>query len=220
MYKHTCRHADWKVPASRKYHEVPSRVKWLQFDENGKRVGEVKNYRSADESASNVLRNDLARFRNSRLAVSDSLTATSTRNLYILEGLNPEFVGVLGANFDIDPTFFSRHKRTALWEGVHEGGNTSKLPSADHASLGFMMEYCEILHFNEPPRGRQAMRNPHDNRHIDLSAKPEHLESNLDKVGNMHRKASFWVNADRGDDGWDGKSKVKMIVQPKIFDSG
>jgi hypothetical protein len=127
----------------------------------------------------------------------------TARNLYILEGLNPDFVEALGSYFDIDPSFFSRHQRTALWEGRHEGGNTRNLASAEDPSQSFMMEYCEILYF-EANHG--AMRNPHDNRHIDMSAKPNKLSSNLDKVRNMHRKASFWSRKHSEGGGWDGKT--------------
>ncbi|KAH8763151.1 hypothetical protein F5883DRAFT_423169, partial [Diaporthe sp. PMI_573] len=133
----------------------------------------------------------------------------TARNLYILEGLNPDFVEALGSYFDIDPSFFSRHQRTALWEGRHEGGNTRNLASAEDPSQSFMMEYCEILYF-EANHG--AMRNPHDNRHIDMSAKPNKLSSNLDKVGNMHRKASFWSRKHSEGGGWD----AVILVDPSL----
>lgn len=116
----------------------------------------------------------------------------------------------IGSHFDIDPAFFSRHKRTALWEGVHKGGNTGKLASATNPKRCFMLEYPEVLYFDDRPR--PPMRNPNDNRHIDVSKKPKDLQSELHRVGNMHRKASWWAKDRPNNSGWDGMFILRFAI--------
>lgn len=214
-----CSHQDWKVPLNRR-DTLPSRIKVLSFDDEGCSTADPQELRDVNElithlsrinpgvrpdSPTTTLPTRSEDSEASDATVSGTTATASTRHVYLLEGSDPRFVGALGAHFDIDPALFFRHKRTALWEGRHQAGNTRRLASAQDPSQSFIMEYCEILYFlEEPPRGL-GLRNPNDNRHIDLSRKPEDLSSELDRVGNLHRKASFWSKAHQDGRGWDGE---------------
>ncbi|KAF2256463.1 hypothetical protein BU26DRAFT_22884 [Trematosphaeria pertusa] len=50
-----------------------------------------------------------------------------------------------GWQFNIDPTFFSKHSRTALWERRHEGGNTSGRAPVNDLKYSFFMEHYKLL---------------------------------------------------------------------------
>lgn len=201
------RYPDWKVPKTRKDHICRGRLKQIAFDDNGTPgsprdldIKQLRDHLSARECADQGLTkaNGATTTPN-----HNANTPPARRNLYLLEGLNPEYVAEIGSYFNIDPAFFSRHKRTALWEGRQQGGNTGKLASADNPERSSMLEFPEILYFGDQPS--TSMRNPDDNRHIDVSHKPSGLLSELDRVGNMHRKASWWSNSSPSSRDWDGK---------------
>jgi len=186
---------DWKVPISRQNEVLPSRVRVLTFTEGGvlpqPRISEdIKN--------STDLRQNL-----------EAPRAAGTRicRVYLLEGTSPDLVEQFGNHFDIDPAVFVRHQRTGLWEGRHKAGNTPGLASNQDANQSFMMEYCELLFFRDELDG-PSFRNPSDNRHISVSKKPsKNSKADVDKVGILHRKASFWSKKHKHHDtAWDGKS--------------
>jgi hypothetical protein len=148
------RNKDWKIPNDYRETFVPeSRVKVFTFHQ--------------DRLASGA---DLTSVRELKLHLLNPPLNKAGR-LYVLEGTNPEFVETFGSQFDIDPAFFSRHQRTALWEQRHNGGNTSKLASSHDPKEGFFMEYCELLYFGSIPESG-SLRNPSDMRHINVARKP------------------------------------------------
>lgn len=214
------RYPDWKVPKTRKDHICRGRVKLIAFNDNGTPESpqdlDVKELRDhfrarelADQSPVMIKPNGATAAPN-----PNATNPPARRNLYLLEGLNPDYVEEIGSYFNIDPVFFSRHKRTALWEGKQQGGNTERLASADNPERSFMLEFPEILYFGDDPS--PSMRNPDDNRHIDVSHKPKGLQSELDRVGNMHRKASWWSKPGQNNRDWDGKSHQNMSKKIKF----
>ncbi|KAL9620768.1 MAG: hypothetical protein Q9160_004781 [Pyrenula sp. 1 TL-2023] len=187
----TLKHKDWKIPKTqeRERHVIRSRAKLLKFNKLGAPES------TGQELTLRELRDSLS----SRKAFRDS---EHVGYLYLLEGLNPEYVEAFGEYLNIDPGLFSRHQRTALWEGRHDGGISSKLASLEDPSKGFTMEYCELLYFAESP-DTTSLRNPNDNRHINVSRKPK-ISKDIDLVGIMHRKASFWSQTDTNNS-WEGE---------------
>ncbi|OCK89139.1 uncharacterized protein K441DRAFT_681398 [Cenococcum geophilum 1.58] len=192
-------HRDWKVPENRATVVLPSRVKIITFNVNG-----------VPEEAKDYNAKELDTF----LSNPPQDPSKPPRRLFLLEGLSPEYVAVFGSHFPIDPTFFMQHQRTALWEGRHRAGNTPMLASLKDPETSFMIEYSELLYFIDTPQIR-SLRNPNDNRHINLSRKPK-ISTDLDQVGIMHRKASFWSQKIKGSaegtEGWD----VLIVVDPPL----
>ena len=94
--------------------------------------------------------------------------ATRKRRLYMLEGLDPLFLGILGEELDIDPNLILRHQRTAIWENGHESGNTPCLPLLDPAKI-FSIVYYELRYFPQVSHGSLSWRSANDCRHISLS---------------------------------------------------
>ena len=66
---------------------------------------------------------------------------TITRELFLVEGTNPEVVDVLGSALQVDPNVFMRHSRTGLWESDHRAGCTAPLPSLMDPAKGFVLSY-------------------------------------------------------------------------------
>jgi hypothetical protein len=188
-------HRDWKVPANRRNVKAPCRIKLLMYDETGKPTnnGKPRDFQDATE------------FKNFMANIPAN---TPSRRLYLLEGVGPDYIATIGEHLNIDPAFFLRHQRTALWEGRHKAGNTAKLASAEHPWSNFFMEYAELLYFVDIPNSR-SLRNPNDNRHINMSKMPIYA-ADLDRVGIMHRKASFWSESFTG--GWN----ALILIDPGL----
>lgn len=183
------KHKDWKVPTTRVEHRLPSRARLVKFDKDGHAV--IHPAEPRDLSLKDL-----------RQSLEDKGSEGAAHgHLYILEGLDLDYVEVVGSKLQIDPSFFSRHKRTALWEGPHMGGNTPALPSQQTPSKGFLMEYGELLYFKDDPK-TFSLRNPSDNRHINVSKQPT-ISQDLNKVGILHRKVSFWSQV-RESGKWEG----------------
>jgi hypothetical protein len=192
---------DWKIPLTKEKFEPESRVRLLTFDDEGIWIDQPA---LSDEltlpQISDILKNDQI----SPGPNGSMVSITSMNRLYVLQGLNPEFVELFGNHFDIDPAIFLRHQRTALWEAPHRAGNTPYLASVENPTKSFMIEYCELRYFHEDPR-KPSLRNPADMRHINFSQMP-HFSRDIDRVGVMHRKASFWSNRRPIPlVGWDGR---------------
>ncbi|KAK8867660.1 hypothetical protein PGQ11_006238 [Apiospora arundinis] len=193
------KHKDWKIPTTRVNHRVPSRARLVKFDEDGQAI--IPQTRAEDRDFSlQDLRQSL---------IDNKFNGAAHGHLYILEGLDPDYVEVVGSELQIDPSFFSRHKRTALWEGRHMGGNTSALPSQQVPSKGFLMEYGELLYFKKDPESF-SLRNPNDNRHINVSKKPK-ISQDLNRVGILHRKTSFWSR-----EAESGKWEAVLLTDPPL----
>jgi hypothetical protein len=178
---------DWKIPVTQSNFQPTSRVRIIAFHPDRLDGGTDKDCSLED------VKDHFA-----KLAANSSSSPKS--HLYVLEGTNPGFVEIFGSHFKIDPAFFSRHQRTALWEQRNDGGNTSKLPSYHDPTRTFFMEYCELLYFGSASK-TFSLRNPSDMRHINVARQPRQSKD-LDRVGILHRKASFWSETENGV--WNG----------------
>lgn len=198
-------HKDWKIPETRKTFAVPSRLRIAVFNDEGS-LCQVQMFKShGTESETFPPHMFMQEF-----SKAVSKLPPRSRCLYLLEGVNPRYVEAIGAHLTVDPAVFMRHQRTALWEGRQNGGNTARLASHEDVGTTFMMEYCELIYFDKDPES-SSLRNPNDNRHINVSKQP-HVKkgiklADIQKVGIMHRKASFWSRRrpEATGDGWDGK---------------
>ncbi|KAH8647857.1 hypothetical protein BX600DRAFT_503209 [Xylariales sp. PMI_506] len=198
------RHKDWKIPESREDFVVPSRAKLIKIRGDG--FPEVQDQWLEPHG----LQESIQR----RLAVSDSDGCLKNVGyLYLLEGVNPDYTEAIGSQLvNIDPAFFLRHQRTPLWEGRNEGGLSPCLASQETPEKTWLMEYCELLYFTENP-GSFSLRNPLDNRHINVSMKPD-ISKDIDQVGIMHRKASFWSQTHE-----NGNWEALIVLDPPLPES-
>jgi hypothetical protein len=68
--------------------------------------------------------------------------------IYLVEGLTPDFISVLGTEFNIDPSFFVGHERTIIWNILHDGINDNLPPPSMLAPKKiFQIRYYEVAHF-------------------------------------------------------------------------
>lgn len=124
-----------------------------------------------------------------------------SRRLFLLEELEPAYVTVLGHRLRVPPTLFSRHRRNALWDFDHDGGNVPPLPSLNDPSAQFSFQFWELVHFQDPIKDNY-LRCADNERQIAVTR----FDGCFDNVGIVQRKASFWSKP-LPSDGWDGKCK-------------
>lgn len=130
---------------------------------------------------------------------------TATRRILLIEGSDPQVVGILGSYFDIEPMLIVRQQRTVSWEAYHRSGNTPTLPSLLEPSRTCHFPYYD-LHYRSPGLDdtpgldmKRQWRCADSGRQINWSRLPK----TFDVVGIADRKASYWSRR-RGSDGWDG----------------
>ncbi|KAG8528225.1 uncharacterized protein KY384_007142 [Bacidia gigantensis] len=126
-----------------------------------------------------------------------SSTERITRRLFLVEGLEPGLMSVVGHCFNIDPTLVVRQQRTAHWEPYHKSGNTPLLPSLLEPSRSFHVPYYELHYYPEGLPDKLDWRCADSGRQINSSRMP----GTFDRVGIADRKVSYWSQK-RGD-GWD-----------------
>lgn len=130
------------------------------------------------------------------------------RRIYVVEGLDPNFIGILGTEFMIDPSFFVRHERTMIWNGWHHGVNDdSPLPSPLNPEESFLIKYFELRFFDAllPDESAACAKT---GRFIRLTK----LGNDFEPVGIMCRKFSFWSRVE-GKGGWDGKRTYRRDLK-------
>ncbi len=130
-----------------------------------------------------------------------------TRELFLVEGTNPNVVSILGSALQIDPNVFMRHQRTGLWESDHRAGCTPSLPSLKNPAKGFVLDYRELSYFIDSVDG-YPLRAANNERNIRVTR----LSGKYERVGAVHRKASFWAQ-ELGEGSWKGKSVCKIYLQ-------
>lgn len=124
---------------------------------------------------------------------------TCLRRLFIIEGYDPDLIGVFGEHFQINPGLLVRQQRTATWESYHRSGNTPCLPSLLNPSQSFCIPYYELHHFPQGLPDSLGWRSADGCRQISLSRMP----GTFDRVGIVDRKASYWSRITEIG-GWDG----------------
>ncbi|KAG4030587.1 hypothetical protein MFRU_011g00460 [Monilinia fructicola] len=126
----------------------------------------------------------------------------TSRRVYILEGLDPQFVEAYGSYFFMDPMFFTRQERNTVWDmgDIQEGfSDTPYLPSLDNPEKCFRLKYREMRKFG-PDFDHWRMICATSGSHIAGIG----FEWKLDSVAAVERKCSFWFRYDIGGlGGWD-----------------
>jgi hypothetical protein len=75
-----------------------------------------------------------------REAAKTLSTSASERRIYILEGLNAQFIATLGEYFYMDPSFFVDHETISIWNKNHsETRLTERLPSMIYPNSRFCL---------------------------------------------------------------------------------
>ncbi|KAI8958520.1 hypothetical protein F5Y11DRAFT_38733 [Daldinia sp. FL1419] len=144
----------------------------------------------------------------SSLAQEKLSANSSSRSVYLLEGLSIDFVRVLGSHFELHPSLFVDHERlTPLSDRqTGENGGLPFLPSAIHGRDHVSLKYHEPLVLSQRPTGFRCLCDT-SGRHIAVTR----LMGEMSKVGVTRRKCTFWSKAtDSG--GW----KCLIICDPPI----
>jgi len=120
------------------------------------------------------------------------------RRVFILEGIHPDFVAVLGAHFKMHPSFFVEHERVVLFEEC----DTIVLPATTKMRQHYTMKYFELTRLPQSVQGNFTMCCAVTGRHIGVTrAKGKFLD-----VGVLRRKCSIWRQASLAGSGWDCES--------------
>ena len=165
---------------------VPSaRTAVLNFNEHGR--CSQKQFRSLNETST---------YLNATKRAVDSCT----RELWLLEGLDPNYVSLFGQALEVDPLVFLRHRNLGLWQWRHNAGCTPMLPSSHDYTHSFQLEYRDLRFF---PEGidRLGFRCASSDRYIGTTS----FNGKFDHVGILERKATFWAR-DLPHGGWQGNT--------------
>jgi hypothetical protein len=146
-----------------------------------------------------------AHFRSER---SDG-AAPGRKTVYVLEGLGPGFVGVLGEHFRLHPSVFVEQERVVIhdmsWQGENDG---LPLPSMLRTRTHLALKYYEVMAFDRRPTSFRWVCGT-TGRHIGVTRelKWEETRDEVDQfadVGIVARKCGVWSRRRPGG-GWECK---------------
>jgi hypothetical protein len=136
------------------------------------------------------------------LQVQDGKPVCS-RRLFILEGLDPNFVQVLGSYFAVDPSVIlvqERYPRINLWDRNHDGVvNPTVLPSDVRSNAHFNICYPELRFFGDDLKYFRTVCLVTGRPILSIG-----LEGGPDPVGTVCRRCAFWSR--KTDAGWECKN--------------
>lgn len=127
----------------------------------------------------------------------------TSRRVYILEGLDPQFIEAYGSYFYMDPMLFVKQERNTVWnlrDIQEEFSDTASLPSLHDPQRYFRLKYREMRKFGQD----------FNHWHTTCATSGSHIaaigfERKLASVAAVERKCSFWFkDAPGGHGGWDG----------------
>jgi hypothetical protein len=137
-----------------------------------------------------------------------SVSKAGDRNVYILEGLGPGFVAVLGSRFGVHPSFFLEHERVIVMNRKSQGESDGiALPSMLETRQHLCLKYFEMLQFDRQPTSFRLVCSD-TGRHIGVSR----AESDFLDVGIVRRKCSMWTRRTEGG-GWDCELNDTLLPQ-------
>ena len=136
------------------------------------------------------------------LEVQDGKTVHS-RKLFILEGLDPNFVQVLGSYFAVDPSVIlvqERYPRLNLWDRNHGGVvDPTVLPSDVKSNARFNISYPELRFFGDDLKYFRTVCLVTGRPILSIG-----FEGGPDPVGAVCRRCAFWSR--KTETGWECKS--------------
>jgi hypothetical protein len=131
-------------------------------------------------------------------SLDSSANGNARCSVYLVEGLSPEIVNVLGSHFGIHPGFFVSHERTVVFSTDPEEISDNYLPpSLVCSKKTFLLKYFEPLCFITPITNFK-LSCAVTGRHIGITR----LRGNFSQVGIVRLKISFW-SKENSDGGWD-----------------
>jgi hypothetical protein len=123
------------------------------------------------------------------------------QRIYILEGLDPNYVEVYGSYFFMDPRFFVKQARNSLWNLRHAESHphdTPCLTSLIDPERYFHVKYREVRQFG-PQLTNWRTTCAVTGRHVAAIG----FDGRLDNIGAVARKFSFWSKEGKNGS-WDG----------------
>jgi len=156
-----------------------------------------------EASASGVTDFEHRDFRNTsdlRKHFENDIEGVPKRRIYIMEGLAPDYIDVIGSHFFMDPSFFLRQERTCVWSNdFTPTSDALSQPSLLLPKKEIHLQYCELRQFtravaNDPYFCRRT------GRHVGMTP-ARHAEKST--TGILRRKVSWWCRETVGG-GWDG----------------
>lgn len=133
--------------------------------------------------------------------------------VYILEGLNRDFVGVMGPHFDVHPSMFLEYERITH-QPKHNRGHSSLLASCLATRSYLYMNYEELVLLPDEVRGKHGLRCADTGRNIYVTR----VNGEFSSTGMVHRKCIFWNRTRPADDAWDCKFTSPGIAVVLLFE--
>jgi hypothetical protein len=130
--------------------------------------------------------------------------AVSKRRIYIMEGLAPDYIAIIGGHFFMDPSFFQRQERTCVWS--NEFTPTSDAlpqPSLLDPQRSFHLQYCELRQFSKALANKPFFCK-RTGRHVGMTASRTLDGAGGSTTGILRRKIGWW-SRETTNGGWDGK---------------
>ena len=124
----------------------------------------------------------------------------SKKELIVLEGLNPEFVSVIGHAWQVDPRVFMDHQLNLTWNTAREGASSFHLPSTMGKSK-FSVQYQELRYFTETVPSH-LLRAADSFRNIGTTS----IGRQKFQTGVVSRKISYWSRR-QSKGGWQGRAR-------------
>lgn len=129
------------------------------------------------------------------------------RRVYLQEGINPEFISVLGQELNVEPMFFVDHERTSHTLGwFNECNLAPQLPSSMDSSTSFTCSYYD-LRATEPSLETFRAACADTGR----DALTHRLRGEWQPTVVIHQKCSVWVDK-RSEESWNSEFKTPSTV--------
>lgn len=124
--------------------------------------------------------------------------STSCSTVYILEGLDPDFISVLGEHFGLHPSIFVDHERIVI-NSEKECDNVVGLPSLLKSREHCTMKYFHLFSLPKNVHGCFKMCCEATGRHIGVTR----VTGTFSNVGILRRKCSFWTRKMKDGKSWN-----------------
>jgi hypothetical protein len=134
------------------------------------------------------------------------------KRIYIVEGLSPDYVSVLGQHFSIGPDFFQEqqlHHGSDL--GSHDscnplhlnGGHLRNCSRTWYNDSSFHLQYCELREFDRSIDNLPFVC-PRTGRAIDMATRRISYRAGASNTTAVLRRKVSWWSRSLSDGGWDG----------------
>lgn len=122
------------------------------------------------------------------------------RQLFLLQGVPPNYVEILGFKFNIDPNFFARHIHSGMPVQSYLGMRDIPLLASHPTSReSFCMRYHELRAFADPISDWE-LRAIDQPRRVSVSK----FNGDFDGIGIARKNASVWFRETEDGKGWNG----------------